>query len=304
MTTVIVTHDNADIIEPCLAAVAAACSRHVQEIIVVDNGSRDGTPDLVRRVAPEVKLIALSANRGFAAANNIGRGRGGGRFVALINSDCFPDPGSIDLLLGALQGRPAAGLAGGSLRHADGRRQSSAGQLPTIVSELWLALGLHRFPPTAPLGIGNLHAAGLYERPRRVGWVSGAFCLARREIGPMPELGFMYGEDIEWAAQAAEGGFEVWLEPAARALHLGGASAAKSGSGFMEARRVEALIRWFGRRGRGHVVLIRIVMFLHALLRLAASFALQPFRPRFASDSRVRFQVMLRAVLKPRLRRP
>ena len=294
LTTIIVTHDNADIIERCIAAVGVAAVRHTQEIIVVDNASSDGTPGMVARAAPEADVVVLGHNAGFAAANNVGRARASGRFLALVNSDCFPDPGALDVLVDAALRNPFVGLVGGRLRYDDGRHQSSAGSLPTLGSELWLALGLHRLPLTERLGVGILYSARLYGRARRVGWVSGALCVARHEIGPLPELGFMYGEDVEWAEQAARAGYETWIEPAATAVHLGGASVARStNAGYMEQRSAEALIRWFARRGSAQLLAIKVILCLHALLRLALAAIMLPLRKQFAVAALRRFRAML-----------
>jgi GT2 family glycosyltransferase len=303
LTTIVVTHDNADIVGRCLAAVRAAAVRHSQEIVVVDNASSDGTPEVARRAAPDAEVVELECNLGFAAANNVGIAHARGRLVALVNSDCFPDPGALDRLIDALDARPAAGLAGGRLRFDDGRHQSSGGALPTLFSELWLALGLHRFVLTERFGVAILWSPRLYERPRRAGWVSGAFCVARREIGPLPELGFMYGEDAAWAAQASARGYEAWLEPAAGAVHLGGASVARERAGYAEARSVEALLRWFGARGRGQLAAERAILCLHAGLRLAGATILLPRRRAFAVRTIRRYSVMLRAAARPGSRR-
>lgn len=299
VTTIVVTHNNAEIIDRCLLAVRSAAVRHTQRIVVVDNASWDGTPERVAQVAPEADLIALKHNVGFAAGNNIGRQRASSRFLALVNSDCFPDPGAIDLLVDAALSRPDAGLVGGRLRYEDGRPQSSAGQQPTLVSVLWLAVGMHRLPLTERFGIGMQYPPRLCDRSRAVGWVSGAFCLARREIGPLPELGFMYGEDVEWAAQVHDLGYECWVEPRATAVHLGGASVARmSAAGFTERRSVEALIRWFARRGRAQVVLIRVILCIHALLRLAGATAIWLLDRRAGRAAICRFWAMLGAALR------
>ena len=124
VTTVVVTHDNEEIIGRCLAAVEAAASRHSQEIVLVDNASSDRTLEIAERAAPEAKLLALPQNLGFATANNRAIAGARGRFVALVNSDCFPDPGSLDVLVDAIELRSSAGLVGGRLRYGDGRHQS------------------------------------------------------------------------------------------------------------------------------------------------------------------------------------
>ena len=282
----------------CLTAVRGAASRYSQEIVVVDNASDDGTALEATRAAPEARIVVLPDNGGFAAGSNVGIAMGRGRFVALVNGDCFPDPGSLDLLVDVLEQDPEVGIVGGRLRYADGSHHPSAGTLPTLRSELWVALGLHRAPVVERLGIGFFAAESLYRRPRRAGWVTGAFCAARSEIGRLPDGSFMYGEDVEWGAQAASRGFEVRIDPRATAMHMNAYSLRQLGAvGFREARRVEAALRWFAPRGATTVNIERAILSLHALLRLAAAAALVPVRGRRGTAPILRFAALLRAAL-------
>jgi GT2 family glycosyltransferase len=298
LTTIVVTWRNADVIGRCLAALRAGVRERSQEIVVVDNASDDGTPEVAARAAPEARIVVLPSNAGFAAANNAGMAVASGRFLALVNSDCFPDPGALDRLVDALEAAPEAGIVGGRLRYADGRHQPSAGALPTLRSELWLALGLHRAPLSGRLGVGILTAESLYRRPRRAGWVSGAFCAVRREVGPLPDAAFMYGEDVEWGAEAAARGFEVRLEPSATGMHLNQYSVQRSQpTGFIELRRVDSALRWFAPRGAAVLAVERAILVLHALLRLAPAAALIPLHGR-SGVARVRgFAMLIRAAL-------
>jgi len=298
LTTVVVTWRNAPVIARCLAAVRGAASRYSQEIIVVDNHSDDGTPAEAARAAPDARIVVLRENGGFAAGSNVGIATARGRFVALVNGDCFPDRDSLDLLADVLERDPEVGIVGGRLRYADGSHHPSAGTLPTLRSELWIALGLHRAPVLERLGVGFYAAESLYRRPREAGWVTGAFCAARPEIGRLPDGAFMYGEDVEWGAQAARRGFEVRIDPRATAMHMNAYSLRQLGAiGFREARRVEASLRWFAPRGATTLAIERAILCVHALLRLAAAALLLPVRGRRGTDRIRRFAAMLRAAL-------
>lgn len=303
LTVIVVTHDNADLIGRCLAAIRAGSRCHELEVIVVDNASSDGTVEVARRAEPEVRVLALEHNNGFASANNEGLEHATTNLVALINSDCFPDPGALDVLVGALDANPDVGLVTGRLRYEDGRHQPSAGQLPTLASELWLALGLHRAPLLERLGVSVLYSERLYDRPRRVGWVSGAFCIARREIGRLPTSSFMYGEDVEWADVARQQGWAALMDPSAAAVHLGGASVNRSQSPhFVEAQRVDFLLRWFARGHPLRLPAIRAIVALYAVTRLAGA-AIRPVRPDTRTRELRRAVAILRLALRKRRRR-
>lgn len=265
-----VTHNNEDLVTDCVAAIARATVEHSYEVLVVDNGSTDRTVARVGELEGHVRVLPLGRDVGFAAANNRGIAESAGRVVVLVNSDAFPDPGAIDRLIEALERKPEAGIIGGRLRYPSGRLQPSWGRFPSLVGGLWIALSLHRAPGIGRFGVGLAANPALYRTPRRVDWVTAAFCAARRSAGMLPTAAPMYGEDVEWAFSVQQRELEVWLEPAAGAVHIGQASVTKSRDvGFAQRRRANFELRWFARRGRWALLLARGILILHALARLA-----------------------------------
>jgi N-acetylglucosaminyl-diphospho-decaprenol L-rhamnosyltransferase len=297
VSVVIVMHNNRDLARGCLEAVLASLGGRSAEVIVVDNGSRDGTSDLLRAENWPIDVISLSENVGFARAVNLAWLRSNGRFLALVNSDAFPDPGCLDWLVEALVQRPAAGIVAGSLRYETGALQPSAGTFPSLLGGLWVALLLHRVPGLSRLGIGYFSDPVLYARARQVDWVSAAVCVARRETGPLPTGSFMYGEDVEWAAECRAAGWEVWLEPRATAVHIGRASVERSHApGFAQRQRARFELEWFGRRGPSVKLAARLVLVIHALVRLTAYGAVSALRRQL--DPRVdEYLWLLRAAI-------
>lgn len=299
VSLIVVTHNNEAIIERCLLAGQAGVSEFSAELLIVDNASSDQTIARARRAAPGARLIPLKRNAGFAAANNVGLEQARGRFVALINSDAFPDSGAVDALIRRADRDPRIGLVGAALRYPSGRRQPSAGSFPSLLGNLAVALFLHRLPLFSRLPLSVAAGAAYYREAHRVDWVTGAFCLARREIGPMPAAAFMYGEDVEWARQAAERGFEAWLEPAATAIHLGGGGTATvAGAVFRQRSRVDFELRWFRARGAWVLAGDRIVMAIHAVVRLSLAVAILPLRPALGRARIAEFRALLGASLE------
>src|SRR5438067_10866801 len=98
LTTIVVTWRNAEIVGRCLAAIESAAVRVTQEVIVVDNGSDDGTAEAAAAASASARIVKLRENRGFAAATNVAISMARGRFLGLVNSDCVPDPVSLDVL--------------------------------------------------------------------------------------------------------------------------------------------------------------------------------------------------------------
>jgi GT2 family glycosyltransferase len=294
---IVVTHNNDAFIEDCLHSVEAAFTPGSCEIIVVDNRSTDRTNAIVGRHKSGPRLVELDSNVGFARAVNAGITVSRGRLIVLVNSDAFPDPGSIDALVRAIDGLPAAGIVGGRLRYPTGRLQPSAGRFPSLLGGLWMALLLHRLPLSARLGFGvNAHPA-LYRARRRVDWVTAAFCIARRDLRTLPTRAFMYGEDVEWARACADAGFEVWFEPAASAVHIGRATvAARQDAGFAQRQRAQFELAWFADRRWPARLAARGVLVMHALVRLPIYLAVASIRLR--RDPRVgEYTELLRAAL-------
>jgi GT2 family glycosyltransferase len=294
-SVIVVTHNNDSLIADCLASVRAGIRAHSYEIIVVDNASTDGTLGAIPDDASCLQTIALETNVGFAKANNAGIDASRGRLIVLVNSDAFPDPGSIDVLIDAVNGLPRAGIVGGRLRYPSGEPQPSVGRFPSLLGGLWVALFLHRAPLTARVDVGVSAHPALYRTRREVDWVTAAFCVARPAAGRLPVGSFMYGEDVEWALACRQAGLEVWLEPAATAIHVGRASVDESrDAGFAQRQRAQFELEWFARRGPLAQLAARGVLVVHAFLRLVAYGVLSTLRRRW--DHRVQeYLALLRA---------
>jgi GT2 family glycosyltransferase len=301
VSVIVVTHNNESLIVGCLRAIRTGIARNTYEVIVVDNDSIDGTLAAIPDDLKPRRIIALEENIGFARANNVGIEACRGRLVALVNSDALPDPGSIDRLVEAIDELPRAGIVGARLRYPTGRPQPSVGRFPSLMGGLWVALFLHRMPLSARLNIGVSAHRSLYRARQRVDWVTAAFCVARREVGYLPAGGFMYGEDIEWALACRQTHLQVWLEPAATAVHIGRASVDHSQSpGFAQERRAQFELEWFARRGRHAQLAARGVLVAHALSRLILYGGLATLRGRRGGQVD-EYTALLRAAL---VRRP
>jgi GT2 family glycosyltransferase len=269
VSVIVVTHDNRDLIARCLDAIKGSVVEREMQLVVVDNASTDGTREVIAGGDWGAELVALPENVGFARAVNRGLSSARGRFVALVNSDAFPDPGCIDRLVDTLAEDRRVGIAGAKLRYLDGRLQPSAGTFPSLLGGLWTALFLHRVPGLSRAGIGYLADRRLYDRPRRVDWICAAVCAARAELAPLPKGTFMYGEDVEWGLACRRAGLESWLVPQATAVHIGRASVDRSqDASFAQRRRVDFELAWFARRGAVAVLLARAVLVVHGLVRL------------------------------------
>ena len=199
------------------------------EVIVVDNASRDGTADLVRRNFPWVKLTASAQNLGFAAGNNLAAREASGRHLLLLNPDAMPAPGALRAGVALMDANPKVGLGGGELLGTDGSRQPSARMFPTLRDEIFTLSGLAARYPTSRLFARLDRRWANPDDNAVVDWIPGAFVFvpthAFRELGGFDERFFMYYEEVDLCRRLHAAGLVVQYWPSLKAVHIGGASA-------------------------------------------------------------------------------
>jgi GT2 family glycosyltransferase len=226
---VVVTHDSRGDVGRCLDSV-----RHQPvplEVVVVDNASTDGTPDLVRQRSPEAQVVALSENVGFGRACNLGARASTAPALLFLNPDASLCPGALPALLRILDDRPDVTVVGPRTRHPDGAIQVSTG--PDL--GLWREWRQRR----RVLGVRARRSAALRREEARAGresapdWVSGSCLLVRRRafeaVGGFDEGYFLYEEDADLCRRLRQDGGRVLFTPAADVVHRLGASMAPLG---------------------------------------------------------------------------
>lgn len=191
------------------------------EIIVVDDGSSDGSVAMIRSRFPEVVLLENGINRGFATSCNSGARVAAGEWLLFLNSDAFIRPDQIAHLERRAQDLAAAAI-GPQLVHGDGRLQDSGGAFPRPRAILMTKLGrlLHRDLP----GAGHRrHVTGT----SRFDWVTGACLLVRtavfRAVGGFDER-LTYVEDVDLGMRITQQGGKLFLTDEVAVIHLGGES--------------------------------------------------------------------------------
>lgn len=201
----------------CLRALLAL-DPPADRVLLVDNGSPDGTPERARAEFPGVEVLALGENRWFAGGVNAGLSRAlgaGAGSVLLVNNDLVLERGALGALTGALE--------------ADPRRGAVSPKIFTFEppDRIWFAGGTVQrgFALIRHRGLGKKDDAliGSGDGPRPVDYVSGAAALLSRNAlertGLLDESYVIYVEDVDWSARARRAGFVLWYEPAARAWH-------------------------------------------------------------------------------------
>jgi N-acetylglucosaminyl-diphospho-decaprenol L-rhamnosyltransferase len=183
------------------------------EVLVLDNGSRDGSADAAAAHATVETVIALPERRGKALNDSELLRRAQGRYALLLNEDSELLPGAVLALHAALQGEPRAACAGAALHRPDGREQASAWRFPTPTTALLGALLLHRLYTVQSRG----------EQTRVVDWCQSAALLVRRaaaaEVDYLDPAFFVYSDEVDFARRLRDAGWLSLHVPSAVAIH-------------------------------------------------------------------------------------
>lgn len=229
LDVVIVSHGAEALLRNCLRSLREHPATGTEtRVTVVDSGSPDGTPDMVAREFPAVRLLRCE-NVGFSAANNLVLRDSKAESVLLLNPDTEVYAGTLDAALRRLRSEPRIGMVGvklvlesGELDHACKR------SFPTPLSALAHFTGIGR-REEAGASLGQYRATHLGDdEAGEVDAVNGAFMLCRAEaiaeVGLLDEGYWLYMEDLDWCHRFWDAGWKVFYEPAGVALHVKGAS--------------------------------------------------------------------------------
>ncbi len=228
LSIVIVSFNAAADLVRCLESLHEAPPSTRHDVVVVDNASTDGGPEVVRRRWPSVQVVPLRTNTGFAAGTNAGIRATRGELLLLLNSDTIVPPGAIDALIARLAAHPDAAVAGPRLVNAAGRPELSFGPMISPLGELRQKIeGRLASGQTGPV---ERWIERKTNEEAFVDWVSGACLLVSRtdaeSVGLLDERFFLYTEDVDFCAALRARGRRILFTPAAQITHLRGRSRA------------------------------------------------------------------------------
>lgn len=299
ISILIVNWNTREMLADCLRSVIAGAADESCEVIVVDNASTDGSPEMVEGQFPTVRLIRNRTNRGFAAANNQGITIARGRYVLLLNSDTLVTPGAIAATIRFADQHQDVAVVSCRVTGPKGGTQRVCYTFPSLLN---LALSLTKlsalFPHSRFFGRYRLTWWG-YDEPRVVDAVAGCFMLVRRtaidEVGPLSERYFMYSEDVDWCWRFAQRGWKTMFAPVASIVHFGQASSSQCASDMHLLERQSLLMFLESKSGRLTRITANAMFCLGSLLRIPAA-GLQELIGRNRAQAAARRRLSLAAL--------
>ncbi len=225
LSVVILNYNTIELTRTCLATVfASKLGKYTMEVLVCDNGSADGSVEMIKREFPKAQLIENKKNLGFAAGNNPGIKQSRGRYVLLLNTDTEVPKETFATMLAFMDDHLDVGASTCKVLLPNGSIDPACHRgFPTPWASITYMLKLEKLFPKSKL-FGQYHQGYKdLSTIHEVDCIVGAFFLIRKSviarIGPMDEDYFMYGEDIDWAYKIRKEGWPIVYNPTCTILH-------------------------------------------------------------------------------------
>lgn len=229
LSVIVLSYNTRKLLQQCLTSLIGSSPSLRVKIIVVDNASVDGSPEMVEQEFPQVRLIINQANVGFAKGNNIGLKEAEGDFVLFLNSDTKVEPGGLKEAVDFMRTDEKIGALSAKTLLASGKIDPDCHRgFPTPWASITYFLGLEKLFPQSRL-FGQYHQLYLgLDRNHEIDAGAGAFMMIRREIikkvGSWDEKYFFYGEDLDFFYRIKQAGYKVMFYAKPLLIHYKGAS--------------------------------------------------------------------------------
>lgn len=228
VSIILVSYNTKDLTRDCLNSVYEQTKDIEFEIFVVDNNSHDGSPEMIEKEFPNVRLIKNPDNKGFGAANNIAIRESKAKYVFCLNTDTILLNNAVKILYDYMESNPDAGACGGQLFDKNMGLMDSAGNYPTFWRTIFTYLGLRKLFPNIWENYLTPAKKCTYEEPTPVQSIIGADLFLRKsvldEIGLFDENIFMYGEESDLCFRITRSGRNVMFVPDSKIIHIEGGS--------------------------------------------------------------------------------
>jgi len=263
VSVILLTRNTCRQTQEAIESVLSSSSGVTKEICVLDNGSTDETPGVLPAAFPQIHYLRQERNKGFARGVNLAAREVTGEFLLLLNSDARIAPDALTLAADWMRANPRCAVVGAQLFFADGRKQNSIANFPSLATELLNKFLLRKLWPRRFPGKEQE-----FREPVEVESVIGAFFLVRRtqwdQLGGMDERFFFFLEETDFCLRARQAGFTTMHLPQVRVWHAQGQTAGQN----LAAARIEYWRSRYAYFTKHTGWLVRAVLFCGLLIRL------------------------------------
>ena len=222
LSIVLVCWNNKAYLDPCLQSLYESGMKSTFDVVVVDNGSTDGSQQMLAEKYPDVKIVQNAGNAGLGKASNQGIEATNGAYILLLNNDTIVNGQSFDAMVDFLEQNPRAGAAGGRLLNPDGTTQAGYNFFSSLHEEFLVATRLGELIRTGYPAIMDAREL------QAVDWLGSACLMVRRsaldEVGLLDEGYFIYGDEADLQYRLKQAGWKTYYLPKAHTIHYGGRS--------------------------------------------------------------------------------
>lgn len=220
---IILNYKQKGLTKQCVKGIISSNIKLQYEIIVVDNNSKDGCIEMLKKLFPQVMAIQSDINGGYSHGNNLGIKKAKGEYIAILNPDVAVTEGSLEKIISFFSNHPMAGIVGPKLLNPDGSTQYSCRRFPTLLTPIFR----RTFLKNTRLAKKNLKSYLMidwdHKENKKVDWLFGAFLLIRKEalekVGYFDERFKLYFEDCDLCRRFWENGYEVWYTTEVELIH-------------------------------------------------------------------------------------
>lgn len=258
LSIVTVSYNIKKLMRECLRSIYKKGGKVSLEVFVYDQTSTDGTPEMVSKQFPQVKLLRDKKNIGFGPSNNVAMKKAVGRYILLLNSDTkIIQKNILEEMVSWMDDHPEVGISSCALVNPDRSLQGSGGYFPNLFRVFAWMFFLDDLPlldrlikPYHPMHAWSpiYKGEGYFKKSHKQDWVTGAFFLIRRnvidEIGYFDKDYFAYVEEVDYCYRASKKGWEIWYLPKWKVLHYGQAT---TGSEFATINELKNLKLFYSK---------------------------------------------------------
>ncbi|OPJ65044.1 glycosyltransferase family 2 protein [Clostridium oryzae] len=278
LSIIIVNWNGKKLMGQCIQSIKNSISSINYEIIVVDNGSSDGSVEYLEVNFKDVLIIKNDKNYGFAHANNQGMERAEGEYLLLLNSDTIVQKNAIEKCIGRIKRDSRIGVLGCRLLNQDGSLQPSCYNFNSLKNSILFKTRLINFIPKEERYKYEVRIKSFdYVSELEVNYVCGAFMMMPRslveKIGKLDESFFMYAEEADFCKRAKKCGYKILFYPEAEIIHLGGGSS-KTINEITEKRRIVSRLKFIKKHnGNTYYSIYRVMSLADAMMKAIFSTA-------------------------------